>query len=86
LGAHGVHPDAGLTTPNTAEAETNGRLIDATRRVVVVADSSKLGVEALARIMPLSRVDVFVTDQNAPKQVLREIELSGPKVVVAEFT
>jgi DeoR/GlpR family transcriptional regulator of sugar metabolism len=86
LGAHGVHPDAGLTTPNTAEAETDGCLIDAAQRVVVVADSSKLGVVALARIIPLSRVDVFVTDQKAPKQVLREIELSGPKVVVAELS
>jgi DeoR/GlpR family transcriptional regulator of sugar metabolism len=84
LGAHGVHPDAGLTTPNTAEAETNGCLVDAARRVVVVADSSKLGVVALARIIPLSRVDVVVTDQQAPGQMLRELELSGPQVVVAE--
>jgi DeoR/GlpR family transcriptional regulator of sugar metabolism len=84
LGAHGVDPDAGLTTPNTAEAETNGYLVDAARRVVVVADSSKLGVVALARIIPLSRVDVMITDQEAPRQLLREIELSGPQVVVTE--
>jgi DeoR/GlpR family transcriptional regulator of sugar metabolism len=84
LGAHGVDPDAGLTTPNTAEAETNGYLVDAARRVVVVADSSKLGVVALARIIPLSRVDVVITDQEAPRQLLREIELSGPQVVVTE--
>lgn len=84
LGAHGVHPDAGLTTPNTAEAETNGCLVATAQKVVVVADSSKLGVVALARIIPLSRVDVFITDHKAPKQILREIELSGPKVVVAE--
>jgi DeoR/GlpR family transcriptional regulator of sugar metabolism len=62
----------------------NGCLVEAAQRVVVVADSSKLGVVALARIIPLSRVDVFITDQRAPKQMLREIELSGPKVVVAE--
>jgi DeoR/GlpR family transcriptional regulator of sugar metabolism len=81
-----VHPDAGLTTPNTAEAETNGCLIDAARKVVVVADSSKLGVVALARFMPLSRVDVFVTDQNATRQILREIELAGPEVIVADIS
>jgi DeoR/GlpR family transcriptional regulator of sugar metabolism len=84
LGVHGVHPDAGLTTPNTAEAETDSRLVDAAQRVVVVADNSKLGVVALARIIPLSRVDVFITDWNAPRETLREIELSGPEVVVAE--
>lgn len=84
LGAHGVHPDAGLTTPNTAEAETNGCLVDAAQRIVVVADSSKLGVVALARIIPLSRVDVVVTDREAPGRTLREIELAGPQIVVAE--
>jgi DeoR/GlpR family transcriptional regulator of sugar metabolism len=42
LGVHGVHPEAGLTTPNVAEAETNGCLIEASQSIVVVADHSKL--------------------------------------------
>ena len=83
LGVHGVHPDAGLTTPNIAEAETDRCLVDAAQKVVVVADHSKLGVVALARIVPLSRVDVFVTDEQAPAEMLREIELAGVRVIVA---
>lgn len=84
LGVHGLDPDAGLTTPNTAEAETNNCLVEAARKVVVVADNSKLGIVALARIIPLSRVDAFITDWKASRETLREIELSGPEVVVAE--
>ena len=84
LGVHGVDPQAGLTTPNVAEAETDGRLVEAAQKVVVVADRSKLGVVALARIAPLSRVDVFVTDSGADGETLREIELAGVRVVVAE--
>ena len=84
LGVHGVDPQAGLTTPNVAEAETDGRLVEAAQKVVVVADRSKLGVVALARIAPLSRVDVFVTDGGADGETLREIELAGVRVVVAE--
>ena len=83
LGVHGVHPDAGLTTPNVAEAETDGRLVEAAQKVVVVADHSKLGVVALAKIAPLSKVDVFVTDEGADTETLREIELAGVRVVVA---
>jgi DeoR/GlpR family transcriptional regulator of sugar metabolism len=82
LGVHGVHPEAGLTTPNVAEAETDGRLVEAAQKVVVVADHSKLGVVALAKIAPLSRVDVFVTDDGADREMLREIELAGVRVVV----
>src|ERR687894_1184081 len=84
LGAHGIDPEAGLTTPNVAEAETDGRLVEAAQKVVVVADHSKLGVVALAKIAPLSRVDVFVTDSGADGETLREIELAGVRVVVAE--
>jgi len=68
LGVHGVHPDAGLTTPNTAEAETNRCLVKVAQRVVVVADHSKLGVVALAKIVPLSRMDILVTDDKAPRR------------------
>jgi DeoR/GlpR family transcriptional regulator of sugar metabolism len=84
LGAHGVHPEAGLTTPNVAEAETDHCLIEAARKVVVVADHTKLGVVALSRIAPLSKVDVLITDDKADKETLREIELSGVEVILAE--
>jgi DeoR/GlpR family transcriptional regulator of sugar metabolism len=84
LGVHGIHPDAGLTTPNVAEAETDGYLVEAAQRVVVVADRSKVGVVALAKIAPLSRADVLVTDEGADAEMLREIELAGLRVVVAE--
>lgn len=84
LGVHGAHPDAGLTTPNVAEAETDRVLVEAARKVVVVADHSKLGVVALARIIPLSKVDVFITDGEAPYETLRELELAGIRVIVAD--
>ena len=83
LGVHGLHPVAGLTTPNVAEAETNRCLAEAARRVVVVADHSKLGVVALAKIIPLSRVDAVVTDAQAPQETLDELRLAGVRVIVA---
>lgn len=82
LGVHGIHPDAGLTTPNIAEAEVDRCLVDAAQKVVV-ADHTKLGVVALAKIIPLSRVGALVTDEKADAEVLREIELAGVRVVVA---
>lgn len=84
LGVHGVHPDAGLTTPNIAEAETDRCLVDTAQKVVVVADHTKIGVMALAKIAPLSRVDVLVTDEKAPRDLLREIELASVRVIIAE--
>ncbi len=83
LGVHGIHRKAGLTTPNIAEAETNRCLVEAARRVVIVADNSKLGIVALARIVPLSRADYLVTDEGASEEELDAIRLTGVEVVVA---
>lgn len=83
LGVHGIDAQAGLTTPNIAEAETDRRLVQASRKVIVVADHTKLGVVALASIAPLSEVDVLITDDRSPKETLREIEVAGVKVIAA---
>lgn len=67
LGSHGISPEAGLSTPNLAEAETNRALIAAARRVVAVADHSKWGLAGLATFAPLSAVDTWVTDGGLPE-------------------
>ena len=83
LGAHGVHPHTGLTTPNIAEAETDRILMEAARRVIIVADHTKLGVVALAQIASLSKTDILITDDKANEGILKEIELIGVRVIVA---
>jgi DeoR/GlpR family transcriptional regulator of sugar metabolism len=62
MGVHGVTVDAGFTTPNLLEAETNQALVASAERVVVVADSTKWGVRGLCRIASLEEADVLVSD------------------------
>lgn len=64
LGVHGMDPDAGYTTPNLAEAQTNRTLVANARRVVVVADSTKWRTIGLSRIAPLDAADMVVTDDG----------------------
>ncbi|MFE1808166.1 DeoR/GlpR family DNA-binding transcription regulator [Streptomyces sp. NPDC059533] len=66
LGAHGVAEEAGLTTPNLMEAQTNRALVASARRVAVVADHSKWGVVGLSGFAALDRADWFVTDAAMP--------------------
>ena len=66
LGCHGFDPDAGLTTPNLAEAETNRTFIRVARRVVVLADHTKWGLVSLSSFAHLDEVDVLVTDDMLP--------------------
>ncbi|MEU1086325.1 DeoR/GlpR family DNA-binding transcription regulator [Streptomyces sp. NPDC005576] len=74
LGVHGISDEAGLSTPNLAEAETNRRLVSAARRVVVVADHTKWGTIGLSSFATLGEVDTFVTDAGLSAASRAEIE------------
>lgn len=70
LGVHGMHPRAGFTTPNLAEATTNRTLVESAHEVVVLADSSKWGVVGFAGIGPLSLARTVITDDGLPEDAL----------------
>lgn len=80
LGVDGIDRDAGLTTHHEVEAHTNRALIDRARRVVVVADGSKLGRVGFAKICDLPRVDELITDVGADRDALEPIVEAGVEV------
>ncbi|MEU3448995.1 DeoR/GlpR family DNA-binding transcription regulator [Streptomyces thermolilacinus] len=83
LGVHGVSVEAGLSTPNLAEAETNRRLIRSARRVVVVADHTKWGKVALSSFARLEDVDTLVTDAGVSDGVRAAMAEHLPGLVLA---
>jgi DeoR/GlpR family transcriptional regulator of sugar metabolism len=64
MGVHGMDERAGFTSPNPSEAETNRALIDAGRRLIVLADHTKWGVVGLSTIARLDEADVLITDSR----------------------
>jgi DeoR family transcriptional regulator of aga operon len=51
--------------------------------VVVVADSSKVGHRAFARICPIGAVDVLVTDSGASDEQIEPFQEAGVQVIRA---
>jgi DeoR/GlpR family transcriptional regulator of sugar metabolism len=86
LGVHGLSVDAGLSTPNLAEAETNRQFIRSARRVVVIADHTKWGTVGLSSFATLEEVSVLVTDAGTPPEVRAEIAEHLADLVVAGET
>lgn len=62
MGVHGMTVETGFTTPNMLEAETDRALVDAGRRLVVVADHTKWGVVGISSIARLDEADTLITD------------------------
>lgn len=83
MGVHGVTTDAGLTTPNLLEAETDRALVAASSRIVVVADHTKWGVRGLSRIASLEEVDVFVSDHRLDAEARDAIGKRVDRLVIA---
>lgn len=83
LATNGISAGFGLTTPDRDEAATKRAIVGAARRTVVLADSSKIGVEASQRFAVLGDVDVLVTDSGIAREDRRALEKAGLEVVVA---
>jgi DeoR/GlpR family transcriptional regulator of sugar metabolism len=83
LGVHGISVEAGLSTPNLAEAETNRRLVQSARRVVVVADHTKWGTVGLSSFAALDQVDTLVTDAGLPAEARAEVSEHLRRLMVA---
>ncbi|MPQ98800.1 DeoR family transcriptional regulator [Modestobacter sp. I12A-02628] len=83
LGTNGLTPDHGFTTPDEAEAAVKRAMVRAGQRVVVLADSTKLGREHLVRFASAEDVDVLVTDAGADPETVTELENQGIEVLVA---
>jgi DeoR/GlpR family transcriptional regulator of sugar metabolism len=68
MGVHGMDPHSGFTTPNILEGETNRALVEAARRLVVVADHTKWGVVGISSMARLEEADTVITDDGISEE------------------
>jgi DeoR family transcriptional regulator of aga operon len=68
LGVDGFDVETGITTPNFLESRVNRAMVKASRRVVVVCDSTKFNRRSLSRIIPTAAVHCVITDKNLPRE------------------
>jgi DeoR family transcriptional regulator of aga operon len=80
VGVDGISVAGGLTTYHEVEAATNRAMIGRARRVIVVADGSKVGKLALARICDVEAVDELITDASADGAEMARLEATGVTV------
>ncbi|GAB3280663.1 DeoR/GlpR family DNA-binding transcription regulator [Kineosporia babensis] len=83
LGVDGLTGRFGATTIHEGEAEVSRQIATVARRVVVAADSTKLGRTTFARICPLEQIDTLVTDLPPAADVGAALEAAGVEVIVA---
>jgi DeoR family fructose operon transcriptional repressor len=83
LGTNGLTVEHGLSTPDRTEAAVKRAIVERARRVVVLADSSKIGVERTIKFAELAAVDTLVTDKEIATDAREAIERQGVEVITA---
>jgi DeoR family transcriptional regulator, fructose operon transcriptional repressor len=83
VGTNGITAEHGLTTPDADEAAVKRALVESGSRVVVLADSSKFGIETAVRFASAAEVDVLVTDDEVSPADRRSLGRVGIEIVVA---
>jgi DeoR family transcriptional regulator, fructose operon transcriptional repressor len=83
IGANGISPERGLTTPDTTESAVKRAMIGAARRCVVLADHTKVGQDHLSRFAALDEIDTLITDSGLDALVADELRSRGLKVLLA---
>jgi DeoR family fructose operon transcriptional repressor len=81
IGTNGISVEHGLSTPDHVEAATKAAMVASAHRVVVLADSSKIGVERTVRFADLADIDVLITDTGADPVQVAALREAGVTVV-----
>jgi DeoR family transcriptional regulator, aga operon transcriptional repressor len=82
VSCNGIDAERGVTNVNLPEAEIKRAMLTAARRRVIVADGSKLGAVASAHVWDAAGVDLLLTGESAPADVVESLRALGPEVRV----
>lgn len=80
----GISAERGITYQRMDEIVVQNRMMEAAAQTIVIADSSKLGVNSLVKMCGLDHISRIITDSKASEEQIRSFEASGVKVSVSK--
>jgi len=83
LGVDGFDLDFGISTPSPEEAHLNQIMIEISKEVIVLADSSKFERRGFAFIAPINKINTVITDKGILPEQKKKLETMGVRVIVA---
>ena len=84
LGVDSIDSKFGIYTPNIEEAHLNEIMIDVSREVILLADSSKFNHRSFAFICSMDKVNKIITDENISDEDYNRMTDKGIEVIIAK--
>jgi DeoR/GlpR family transcriptional regulator of sugar metabolism len=63
-------------------AEVDRMMVERSRQVILVTDSSKLGRVGFVPVKPINAFHMLITDTNAPPDIVKSIRDIGVEVIL----
>ncbi|RKS80247.1 DeoR/GlpR family transcriptional regulator of sugar metabolism [Motilibacter peucedani] len=82
MSGNGLTAERGLSTPSMLVAGVDRAIAAAARRVVVLADHTKVGIDTMVQTVATSRIDLLVTDTLAPEDEVAALREDDVEVTV----
>jgi DeoR/GlpR family transcriptional regulator of sugar metabolism len=83
VGTRGISLEHGLTNDYLQETLTDRAILKTSRKVILVADSTKVNRVSTAFLAPLNVVHTLVTDSNADRKFVQALKRQGMQVILA---
>jgi len=84
IGAGAVTAENGISDYNIEEAIVRKKIITRSKQVILVADSSKFGHDALINVCPISSIHTIITDKELDNDSLLQFTEMGANLVFAD--
>jgi DeoR family transcriptional regulator of aga operon len=82
LAVDGFDTKIGITTPNILESRVNRAMVNASRKVVAVCDSTKFSRSSMALIVPPTAVQTVITDDQISDASADALRSAGIEVII----
>jgi DeoR/GlpR family transcriptional regulator of sugar metabolism len=82
LGCDGLTMSGGITSAHPLVAEAGRMMAERAEKVIVLADSSKLERAGFVPIIPVDRIDLLITDEEASPTIVDELRQMGLEVLL----
>ncbi|WP_274364356.1 DeoR/GlpR family DNA-binding transcription regulator [Paenibacillus thermotolerans] len=81
LSCKGVHPERGISESNELQAKIKQKMVGMADEVILLADSSKFGVQAFTHVADVTEINAIISDNGLPQKEAEVYNNQGIAVV-----
>ena len=80
----GISVERGITYQRMDEILVQNRMMEAAEKTIVIADSSKLGVNSLVKMCEIDQISMIITDAGASHDQIAAFRKAGVEMVISK--